>query len=143
MELDSLYALIRKFEGLRLRPYLCPARVWTIGYGHTGPDVFDGCNPISVEHAEMLMSKDVASFVKSALRLSPVLANHPNKMCAIADFCYNLGSGRYKISTLRKRVNAEDWEGAVVELMKWNKGGGKVLAGLTTRRKAEAVLLLG
>lgn len=63
------------------------------------------------------------------------------KLNAIVDFCYNLGVGRLQTSTLRRKINEQDWAAAKDELKKWNKGGGKVLAGLDKRRKAECQLL--
>lgn len=140
--LASLLALIRRFEGLRLRAYLCPAGVPTIGYGHTGPDTRLG-RVISREVAESLMVADAAKFEMQAGQLSPVLWFDDDKRAAIADFCFNLGSSRYKASTLRRRVSAGDWEGAAYQLQKWVWGGGKRLPGLVVRRKAEAKLLLG
>jgi len=64
-------------------------------------------------------------------------------VAALISFCYNCGLGNYRISTLKKRVDAEDWEGAATEIVKWNKAAGRVLPGLTRRRQAEAVFLLG
>lgn len=138
---EPLYKLIRKFEGLRLKPYRCPAGVPTIGYGHTGPEVTMQSRPITPAFAEALMQEDAEKFVRAAGKLSPVLWLEPMKHAAIADFCFNLGVGRYKASTLRRRVNAQDWEGAAEELQKWVWGGGKKLPGLVARRKAEAELL--
>jgi lysozyme len=63
------------------------------------------------------------------------------RLAAISSFIYNLGAGAYRGSTLRKRINASDWEGAKEQIIKWNKAGGKVLRGLTKRREAEAALL--
>lgn len=138
---EALLALIRKFEGLRLKPYLCPAGVPTIGYGHTGKDVTLGMAPISEPVAEALMHQDADVFARAAGNLSPVLWFDEDKHAAIADFCFNLGTTRYKVSTLRRRVNAGDWEGAANELEKWVWGGGRKLPGLVARRKAEAKLL--
>lgn len=140
---EPLYRLIRHFEGLRLKRYLCPAGVWTIGYGSTGPDITAKTKPVTPEWAETRMRADAQRFVREALRASPVLAAHPEKLCVIADFCYNLGSARYKASTLRRRINAERWEEAGDELLKWVWGGGRKLPGLVRRRIAERELLLG
>ena len=138
---EVLLALIRKFEGLRLKPYLCPAGVPTVGYGHTGPEVSMAMAPISGTVAEAMMLQDAEAFLRAAGKLSPILWQHPDKHAAIADFCFNLGSTRYKASTLRRRVDASDWQGAAVELRKWVRGGGRVLPGLVARREAEATLL--
>lgn len=142
---SALHALIRRFEGLRLKPYLCPAGVPTIGYGSTaygdGHKVKLTDKPISAPVAEAMMQRDAEVFSKAAAVLSPVLRLHENKHAAIADFCYNLGTTRYKASTLRRRVDANDWPGAQEELAKWIWGGGKKLPGLILRRKAEALLV--
>ncbi len=141
-DLEHLKALIRHFEGLRLKVYLCPAGVATIGYGSTGPDIKMGMAPITEEEAESRMHKDAVKFYYGAAQLSPVLwLSGEKKHQAIADFCYNLGLGRYKASTLRKRVDAEDWDGACEELRKWVIGGGKRLPGLVRRREAEIALI--
>lgn len=140
--IPALLDLIRRFEGLRLRPYLCPAGVPTVGYGHTGPDVSMAMPPISEDQAEALMRKDAETFVQASAKLSPVLWFDEHKHAAIADFCFNLGATRYKGSTLRRRVNAGDWRGAQIEIKKWVRGGGRVLPGLVARRTAEARLLV-
>lgn len=141
MSLEPLYRLIRHFEGLKLKPYLCPAGVWTIGFGSTGKDITAKHPKVTPDWAENRMRADAARFVAEALRASPVLARHPLKMCAIADFCYNLGSARYRASTLRRKVNAGEWEEANEQLLKWVWGGGRKLPGLVRRRLAEIELM--
>lgn len=138
--LAALFVLIRKFEGCYLRAYLCPAGVWTIGYGATGPGIGPGV-VWTREQAEKRLQVDAMRFVKATLVLCPYLRG--DRLCAIADFAYNLGAGNLKHSTLRRRVNSGDWEGAAIELMKWVRGGGKVLPGLKKRRAAECVLVRG
>lgn len=137
----ELLDLIRRFEGLRLRPYLCPAGVPTIGYGHTGPDVRIDSPRITKALAEAWLEEDAARACAMAIRISPALAIDGARLAAIADFVYNLGSGRYKASTLRRRVDAGDWDDAAEQLGRWVWGGGRKLPGLVTRRAAEAVLL--
>jgi lysozyme len=80
------------------------------------------------------------TYLPGVLRYCPTLATDNKKLNAIVDFCYNLGVGRLQTSTLRRKINEQDWDAAKLELMKWNKGGGKVLAGLDKRRKAEVAL---
>lgn len=143
MNLEPLYVLIRRFEGLRLEPYICPAGVWTIGYGHTGRQVDKTTAPISADDAEVLMQADAARAVSSALVYSPILAAHEDKLCAIADFIFNLGVGRYRISTLKRHVDAGDWAAAGAQLGRWVIAGGIALPGLVVRRAAEAELLVG
>lgn len=135
---ESLLELIRRFEGLRLRAYLCPAGVPTCGYGSTGPDVRLGV-VWTLEQAEARMRADAAVHVAAARRYCPGLTG--DAIAAIADFSYNLGAGRLAGSTLRKRINAGDLVGARAELGKWVRGGGRVLPGLVARRAAEADLL--
>jgi len=139
----SLLRVIRRFEGLRLRVYRCPAGIPTQGYGHTGKEVQFGGPPITVQQAEEWLLRDAEYFTAVALRHSPILAHDQNKLAAIADFCFNLGAARYKASTLKRRINAGDWVGAEVELRKWVWGGGKKLPGLVLRREVEALLLRG
>ena len=134
----ELYRLIRQFEGCRLMPYLCPAGVWTCGWGSTGPDVVSG-HPWTQEYADMRLTQDAIKFAKAALVLCPTLTGAAH--AAIADFAYNLGIGRLRASTLRRRINAGNTAGAVTELKKWTRGGGRVLPGLVARRAAEAALL--
>lgn len=139
-ELVELYKLIRRFEGCRLMPYICPAGVWTCGWGSTGVDVFPG-RPWTQEYADRRMELDAIRFVKGALLACPNLKG--NTLSAVADFCYNLGLGAFRGSTLRKRLTAEDWKAAKTELLRWVRGGGKVLKGLVLRRAAEARLVGG
>lgn len=130
--------LVRRFEGLRLRAYLCRAGVWTCGYGSTGADVTP--NTVwTLEYAEQRMRADADKFVTATRKLCPTLEG--DALYAIADFAYNLGATRLAGSTLRRKLNAGDIGGAKTELMKWVRGGGKVLPGLVLRRKAEAALL--
>ena len=134
----ALIDLIKRFEGLRLHAYRCPAGIWTCGYGSTGPDI----TPNTVwteEQSEARMITDAKVFVAATMRLCPGLEG--DRLAAIADFAYNLGVSRLAGSTLRRKVNAGDFEGARKELAKWVRGGGRVLPGLVVRRAAEAALL--
>lgn len=137
-DLAALYILIRTFEGCRLMPYLCPAGVWTCGWGSTGPDVVPG-QPWTQEYADRRMKQDAMRFARGTLALCPRLTG--TRLSAIADFSYNLGLGNLQASTLRRKVNAEDWDEAKTQLMRWVRGGGRVLPGLVRRRKAEADLI--
>lgn len=137
-DLATLYALIRRFEGCHLMPYYCPAGVLTCGWGSTGYDVVLG-QPWTQEYADLRLEQDALKFAQGASRLCPGLAGEA--LCALADFAYNLGLGRLQASTLRRKVNAEDWEAAKAELGKWVNGGGRKLPGLVLRRAAEAALL--
>ncbi len=139
--LAELFKLIRRFEGCRLMPYICPAGVWTCGWGSTGPDVMPG-RPWMQEYADRRMEQDALKFALGALAACPVLATEPDsRLSATSDFAYNVGLGALRGSTLRKRINARLWEAACHELRKWVRGGGRVLPGLVLRREAEAALL--
>lgn len=139
-------ALCRRFEGFRAAPYVCPAGVWTVGYGSTrhedGRAVAPGDAPVTPEQAEALLQLDLSRFLVQLLAASPSLAAAPvGAQAALLDFIYNLGAGRYRASTLRRRAEARDWAGAAAELMKWTRGGGRELPGLVARRRAEVALL--
>ena len=136
--MTSLHDLIRRFEGLRLKAYFCPAGVLTCGYGTTGPDI-KADTVWTKEQAEQRMQQDAAKFVSGTRALCPGLEG--DRLAAIADFAYNLGLTRLKGSTLRKRIKSGDWDGACVELRKWVRGGGRVLPGLVLRREAEIALI--
>jgi lysozyme len=143
---DLAAALCRRFEGFRAKPYICPAGYPTIGYGTVwkpdGTRVTMNDAPVSVELAnEWLVSELRTNYMAGVLKASPLLITNPRALAAMTDFAYNLGVARYRASTLRKRVNEDDFEGAKVELQKWIRGGGKVLPGLVRRRQAEAALL--
>ena len=152
MDLTLAVALCKLFEGLRLAPYLCPAGIPTIGYGSTyyedGRRVTLQDHPITKERAEQLLLWELSSqSAQAVIRLCPrlfaeaVMGGNWRAFCAVADFTYNLGSGRLQTSTLRRKLNVSDWEGAKAELMKWVRGGGRVLPGLVKRRTAETKLL--
>ena len=135
-----LLALIRRFEGCKLVAYLCPAGVWTLGWGATGPGIAKGAT-WSQEQADTRLELDAHRFFLAARKASPVLALYPDTHQAIADFCFNLGTTRYKSSTLKRRIDAEDWDGACDEIVRWVFGGGRKLPGLVLRRQAEAAVI--
>lgn len=146
MNLDLAAELCRRFEGFRSKPYLCPAGIPTIGYGSTyyasGTKVTLNDAPITKEEADALLMTELShTYAPGVLRLCPILATHPARFNAVVDFCYNLGVGRLQTSTLRRKINAQDWDGAKEQLMLWTKAGGKVLPGLVRRREAEVSLM--
>jgi lysozyme len=89
----------------------------------------------------LLMYELKHTYLPGVLRNCPILATDERKCNAIVDFCYNLGVGRLQTSTLKRKINAQDWEEAKEQLKLWNKGGGKVLSGLKKRRDAECLLM--
>lgn len=146
MDLELATTLCKEFEGFRSKSYLCPAGVETIGYGSTrypdGRKVKLDDPPITRNEAEEILRWQLErEFLPGVLRACPSLISHPQALNAVVDFAYNLGVGRLQTSTLRRRINQGDWQGAREQLMRWVRGGGRVLPGLVRRRKAEAVLL--
>lgn len=145
LAISEVVKLCKRFEGFRSKPYFCPAGISTIGYGSTyysnGNKVTLQDAPISEAEAEaMLVDQVVKIYLPGTLSVCPRLEGY--KLAAIVDFSYNLGLTRLKGSTLRKKVNSEDWEGTCSELKKWTRGGGKILPGLVIRRQAEVNLIL-
>jgi lysozyme len=139
---EGFHRVVRRQPTPMAVPYVCPAGYWTIGYGEL-------CQPdhppiLEPDALERLVTVLLPVYVGHALRLSPRLAYEPeNRLAAIADFIFNLGPGRYAASTLRRTVQAGQWEAARGEVVKWVYGGGRVLPGLVARRAVEAELLRG
>ena len=128
-----------KKDGL-IHAYLCPAGYPTQGYGIRVKSL--DVPPITKEYALYKFKQVLPIYVKHAITLSPNLVNYPDKLIAVSSFIYNLGPTAYAGSTLRKKVNKEDWQAAAKETQKWVNAGGRKLTGLVKRRKAEAQLLL-
>ena len=146
MNLELAAELCRKYEGYRSKPYLCPANVATIGYGSTyyadGKKVTLQDPPMDEPTARALLLVELEhTYLPGVLRNCPILAPDERKCNSIVDFAYNCGVGRLQTSTLKRKINASDWDGAKEQLMLWTKGGGKVLPGLLKRRTAECALL--
>ena len=141
--------LAKRFEGFhrvpradpgRAHPYICPAGYWTIGYGHLCEPKHP---PITEAEAEVYLARDLITALNATLRFCPILTTEPEgRLAAIVDFTFNLGAGRLQTSTLRRRVNQQDWAIAAQELRRWVYGGGVVLPGLVIRREAEVALVL-
>lgn len=130
--------LAKAFEGCVLSAYQDLGGVWTIGYGHTGKDVYEGL-VWTQEQADDALSHDLLAAATLLAVYSPGLANGPQ--AALTDLVFNLGIGNYRTSTLCKFVNEQDWNGAKTEIVKWDHANGQVVAGLLRRRQAEAALL--
>lgn len=130
-------ALIKSFEGLRLTAYRDIVNVLTIGYGSTGPHVRPGMK-ITETQAEALLRNDLARFEKAVGSAAPN-ANQ-NQFDAMVSLAFNIGTAAFQNSTLVRKFRAGDIAGAKAEFARWNKAGGKVVAGLTRRRAAEAAL---
>jgi lysozyme len=158
--------LMHRYEGFRNKPYLCPAHIWTIGYGHVLYQeqirlpvvrVPDKHTPMirkemplkpednrvwSKEEINELFRVDVATFERGVLRLVPGVVGRQGSFDALVSISYNFGLGNLQRSTIRMRANRGDWEGAADAFRVWTKGGGKVLPGLVKRREAEIALFL-
>lgn len=134
-------ALIEQFEGRVLKAYPDPAThsdPWTIGYGHTGPDVHPGL-VITPQQADALLRADLAKF---EVYVSAMLTGrtNSNQFSALVSFAFNVGPANLRSSTLLRMHNAGDFDGAEDQFARWNKAAGKAMAGLTKRRAAEAAL---
>lgn len=136
--------LIRHFEGLELEAYPDPAtggEPYTIGYGHTGSDVYLGLT-ITEEKALELLSEDLRKFEKAVNDKVKVDLTQ-DQFDALVSFTYNCGPTNLAKSTLLKKLNKKDYQGAADEFPKWRKANGKVMKGLERRRAAERALFLG
>jgi len=136
-------ALLKESEGCRLEAYPDPgtgSEPFTIGYGHTGADVYSGM-VINQPMADQLLQKDLCKF-QNAVNSLVTSAVNDNQFSAMVVFTYNVGITSFKLSHLLIKVNNEDFSGAADEFLKWNKSGGKAMAGLTTRRENERRLFL-
>ena len=136
------YLLITNHEGLRLKPYLCPAKIPTIGYGNTyytdGKRVTLLDKEITKQQA-FDMFKEVAN--RFAKRVDELVTSNinQNQFNALVSFAYNVGTGNFASSTLLKKVNRNPDDLTIKdEFLRWNKAGGKVINGLTNRRNEEA-----
>lgn len=133
------------FEGIYLKPYLCPRGIPTIGVGATfyedGRPVTLLDPPITRERAMQLLHWQLRRhFLPKVMRLCPG-ADTPQRLAALLDFAFNLGTGNLAASTLRRKVNAGEWSEVPGQFMRWVMAAGKVLAGLVKRRDEEAKLV--
>ena len=130
-------ALIKEFEGLRLKAYQCPGGVWTIGYGHTA-----GVKPgivITKAQAEEYLKADLIAFERYLNGLG--LALNQNQFDALVSFIYNVGTGNFSNSTLLRKVRANPQDNSIMdEFLRWVYSKGRVLPGLQRRRLAEMKL---
>jgi lysozyme len=136
-------AIIRKYEGLKLRAYICPAGLNTIGYGSTfyenGTRVQPG-DVITMDRADKLLHFQVKLFADEVQRIVKVKLDE-NQLGALVSFCFNVGGAAFGKSTLARKVNANPSDSTIRnEFMRWTRGGGKVLPGLVKRREEEANL---
>ena len=162
---DKCKHMMMHHEGVRFKPYLCPAKLWTVGVGsmlhheqaklpivrqegYTG--IMRHEYPLAPQHNRQwskeevmgLFENDLQRFERGVLRFVPTVAGDQGKFDALVSFSFNVGLGTLQKSTLRQKCLREDWEGAAEEFMKYVKGGGKVLPGLVKRRNDEKALFL-
>lgn len=131
---DKAIALIKDFESLQLKAYLCPANIWTIGYGHTR-NVKQG-DEISVYQAERYLRADLVQFEQDVNRLVRVPLTQ-GQYDALISFVFNVGSRAFSTSTLLKKLNSRDYDGAANEFARWKFAKGRALPGLERRRLLE------
>jgi lysozyme len=149
--------MIKHHEGVRLKPYQCPARLWTVGVGHViDPnhakvpfekrsylEIPDGWNrTFTMREVDAILEKDLDRFVAGVLRYCPSAINSQGWLDALVSFSFNLGLGTLQRSTLRQKHNRGDYAGAADEFMKYTKAAGKVLRGLEKRRIDERAIYL-
>lgn len=155
--------IIKRFESLHdgdlstigLQPKMCPAGIWTVGYGraltnHNGAFLrgeqgkkaaYNLYGNLTVEDAEEMLREDLDLFSEGVSRLLKVDVTD-NQFSALVSLAYNIGLGNLRNSTVIKRLNAGDTQGAAEAILWWNKASGKVLRGLQARREAEKLLFL-
>lgn len=131
--------LIKSFEGCRLSAYQDSGGIWTIGYGHTS-NVYSGMK-ITEEQAEIFLEKDVEISQREVDRDVLVSINQ-NQFDTLVSFTYNVGTKAFRTSTLLKKINRKDMEGAANEFEKWVKADGRIIRGLEKRRKIEKDIFL-
>ena len=131
-------SMTEQFEGLRLTAYQDQTGTWTIGYGHTGPDVHSGLT-ITQEHAQALLAQDVSSS-SACVNNAVTVPLSQNQFDALVDFVFNLGCAAFTGSTLLRELNAGNFTGAAAQFPLWDHAGGVVVAGLLRRRQAEQAL---
>lgn len=154
---EAAIRIIKHHEGVRLRPYRCPALLWTVGVGHVIDPSHIGVKyedrkslPIppgwdrvlSMGEVDALLAQDLAKFERGVARLCPGSVSNQGQFDALVSFAFNVGLGNLQRSSLRMKINRGDLEDAAEEFMKWTKAAGRVLPGLVKRRKDERAMYL-
>ncbi len=154
---DKSLKMLKHHEGVRNKPYRCPAALWTIGVGHVlypeqgnlnmadrmkYPLKIEDFRIFSTEEVDEILKTDLVRFIRGVSRYCPVIVSQ-GQLDALVSFAFNVGLGALQRSTLRQKHNRGDYEGAAKEFLKYTKGGGKVLPGLVKRRNDEKALYLG
>ena len=139
--LSILEPLVKMFEGCKLQSYQDSAGVWTIGYGHTGPDVVQGLS-WTQDQADAQLALDLNRAYSLCIQAAPCLLNETkSRQAALTDFVYNLGVGTLDRSSLRSAAMVGAWQNVKTQLSLWIHAGGKIEEGLVRRRAAEISLI--
>lgn len=154
---DKALKMIAHHEGVRLKPYQCPAKLWTIGVGHvidpnhaklkiedriSLPCPPDWNRKFTMDEVNAILSKDLERFERGVFKYCPNVGNKQSWLDALVSFSFNVGLGTLQRSTLRQKHNRGDYQGAADEFLKYTKAGGKVLKGLVNRRNDERAIYL-
>jgi lysozyme len=154
---DAAKAMIKHHEGVRTRPYRCPALLWTTAVGHVIdpthiavkyeerralpiPDGWD--RSLTMGEVDAILAQDLARFERGVARLCPGSIDRQGQFDALVSFSFNVGLGNLQRSSIRMRYNRGDIEGAAEAFLMWTKAGGRVLPGLVKRRNDEKALFL-
>jgi len=149
--------MIKHHEGVRTRPYQCPALLWSVGVGHvidpshaavkyeerrSLPIPAGWDRTLTMDEVDAILAQDLARFERGVARLCPASVNHQGKFDALVSFAFNVGLGNLQRSSIRMRYNRGDIEGAADAFLMWTKAAGKVLPGLVKRRNDERSMFL-
>jgi lysozyme len=154
---DAAKAMIKHHESVRIRPYRCPALLWTVGVGHVIdpshaavkyedrknlpiPDGWD--RQLSMGEVDAILAQDLARFERGVARYCPAAVNSQGQFDALVSFAFNVGLGNLQRSSIRMRYNRGDIEGAADAFLMWTKAAGRVLPGLVKRRQDERAMFL-
>ena len=148
---------IKCHEGVRTRPYRCPALLWTVGVGHvidpshaavkyeerkSLPIPAGWDRTLTMDEVDAILAQDLARFERGVARLCPAALGHQGQFDALVSFAFNVGLGNLQRSSIRMRYNRGDIEGAADAFLMWTKAAGKVLPGLVKRRNDERSMFL-
>ena len=144
---DKLIKLLRHHEGVRNKPYQCPAKLWTVGIGHligNGKTLPASWNrTFTNEEIDAILKRDLNRFELGVHKMLPNVPLRQHEFDALVSFCFNLGLGCFQRSTIRQALLRGDKEAAMESLVKYCRAGGKILKGLQNRRLDERKLFLG
>jgi lysozyme len=143
---DKLIQMLKHHEGVRSKPYRCPAGLWTVGVGHLigdGKSLPESWNKIfTQEEIDGILKRDLNRFELGVCKMLPNVRLRQCEFDALVSFSFNLGLGTFQRSTIRQALIRGDKEAAMESLMKYCRAGGKVLRGLENRRKDERAMFL-